>query len=193
MKRMINTNAAMLAEKLPEIMEVADNGDVTFGADVTADGDVSTGDGSSLDDTAKVLSGSEEVDDYYANEGDITFEDLPAALEFSYGHWRVSNNKLSIVISICNAQYIALDADADITNLGRTTLPTWVINKLVPYSSVALDVKLSQIATAGAGSIAESRLQVVKETTTISFRLYQKAFVAQNNVGNVRFEFNFLL
>lgn len=180
---------------LGDVIEMNDDRTLlTLGTNLKVDGDVTTSDGASLNDTYNVLSGTEEVDDYYENEGDITISNLPDGLESYFAHWRVSNGKLSIVIGLsCTASTAVSSGTAEI---GGITIPSWVGAKLEPYATVALASKVEHLTSGRWSTTSNTIIQIVKSSNTyIYFNLLQEEIAASDVAanGDARFEFNFLL
>lgn len=123
MKRMINTTAAMLAEKAADFVEIADNGDVTFGAGVEADGD---------------LGPLENIVDSNGHkrffQGDIA-TNAYTGITYTYAKWALSGAHLIVVLAgsidngtLLGSKHLGLIPTADI--------PNWVLDKIIPADDV---------------------------------------------------------
>lgn len=177
----------------------AGNVDVT--GNVTASGDVTTDGGASLEETYNVLSGAENVDDYFLNEGDITMENLPANLDCNYAHWRISNKKLSIVMSFFIARNATVSSVAAGTQIASITIPSWagaLLYSVDGAPSGTIDYK--EVTIGGLYDYLDSSnekigLRVLKASNTnITISCYIPAIEASTYAGRAgRAEFNFTL
>ena len=175
MKRMVDTKAVALIEAMQKA-----------GIDTE-----------SISNTIAVLSGSKEVDDYYEAEGDITISNLPTNISSNFAHWRISNGKLSVVLS-----FYALAGTYELnTNaiIGSIEIPEWAFDKIIPViqGGNATNRNIMNLIFAS-GSVVQSLpicVTLDKDSTNKVLRIYFTSYSSQTLSGPAigRIEFNFTL
>lgn len=154
--------------------------------------------GESVDNAIKVLKGTQDVNSYYAYEGDINMSGLPSGLECNYAHWRVSNGKLSLVLCFnipMNTTTAALTKDTD---LGYFAPPSWVMDKIKSLTGantgIAANIKTNLLNLSVPSATEDFYIRINKYSATgFSIQGILASVTTTTYTLSNRVEFNFML
>lgn len=140
----------------------------------------------------------------YELDNDFTISFAPDAQEILscyYSHARVSNGKLSVVISLYmpsnSVEQKTIPSYTSLFNNGVLSLPSTILDKIQSAPLNFIDIKSVSGQTSGYGTLGNLTLSCVKVTNGIAFQLQAPNDIVQSSsdYGQSiwRFEFNFLL